>query len=146
MANEAQKDPRKEVRFPVSFEDWFRMGLYQIGPVRADTEYTGDPNRPGPQKFDPVTKTKVWKIKVTDAAEEKATRTSYDVLLLADEEPEPTTAEIAPFVRPIALTGVTVQPRVAGQGEFKYLAYTVRATGYAPAPSARSGGPGPKSA
>ncbi|MGW4768659.1 hypothetical protein ACWEO2_11525 [Nocardia sp. NPDC004278] len=146
MASEPQKDHRKDARFEQVYEEWFKSGLVQIGPVRADTEYTGDLNRPGPQKFDPVTKLKVWKIAVTDPSEQKANRASFDLLLLSDEEPVPTTPEIAPGLRPIALTGLTVQPRVAGNDQYKYLAYTVRATGYAPAPGPRSGGTGPKSA
>lgn len=135
-----QKNPRKDLRFPVAFEDFFgASGLYQIGPVRPDTEYSGVPDRPGPQKRDQVTGLPVWKIAVTDPGELNAKRASYDLLLLADAEPVPTTEEIGPGLRPIALVGVTLQPRVGGQGEFKYLTYTVRATGYAPAPGSRGG-------
>jgi hypothetical protein len=78
----------------------------------------------------------VWKIAVTDQNEPNTKRRAYDVLLLSDTEPVPTTEEIADGLRPIRLEGVTVQPRVGGTGEFRYLTYTVRATGYAPAPSA----------
>ncbi|WP_327101431.1 hypothetical protein OIE68_23215 [Nocardia vinacea] len=141
-----QKDPRKEYRFPVPFENHFHAGLYQLGEVRADTEYTGDPNRVGPHKRDPVTGLLQWKITVSDPAVRNARRASYEITLLANEEPVPTTAEIGNNLRPITLTDVTLQPRTAGQNEFKYLDYTVRATGYAPAPGPRSSGSAAKSA
>ncbi|MEV6340274.1 hypothetical protein AB0M12_36800 [Nocardia vinacea] len=135
-----QKDPRKEYRFPVPFESHFHAGCFQLGPVRADTEYTGDANRSGPHRRDPVTGLLQWKITVSDPAVRNARRTSYEIILLADEEPVPTTAEIADNLRPITLTGVTLQPRIGGQNEFKYQDYIVRATGYAPAPGPRSSG------
>ncbi|WP_433524393.1 hypothetical protein ACQPZ2_04310 [Nocardia pseudovaccinii] len=128
------------------FENHFYAGCYQMGPVRADTEYTGDPNRPGPHKRDPVTGLLQWKITVSDPAERTARRASYEVILLADEEPVPTAAEIGDNLRPVTLTGVTLQPRIAGQDQFKYLAYIVRATGYAPAPGPRPSGSNAKSA
>ncbi|WP_431958267.1 hypothetical protein [Nocardia lijiangensis] len=135
MANNITPDTRKNFRFAVAFADFFRDGLYQMGPVRPDLVYTGDPNRPGPQKRDELTGALVWKITVSDPAIlDKARRASYEVLLLSETEPVPTTAEIGPNLRPIELVGVTVQPRIAGQGEYKYQDYTVRATGYATAP------------
>ncbi|WP_458687115.1 hypothetical protein [Nocardia tengchongensis] len=138
-----EKNSRRDLRFPVPFEQYYgRWGLIQIGPVLPDTEYTGVPGKVGPQKRDPVTGEPVWKIAVTDPGEPNSRRASYDLYLLSDSEPAPTTPEIAPGVRPISLVGLTVQPRVAGQGEFKYLAYTVRATGYAPAPNGRGGNAG----
>ncbi|WP_194836411.1 hypothetical protein [Nocardia sp. XZ_19_369] len=147
MANDADRDFRKDYRHTPPFDDFYRAGLFQLGEVRPDTEYTGDPNRPGPQKRDPVTGQLVWKITVTDPGERNPRRASYEVLLLSDTEPVPTTSEIAPGFRPIALTGLMVTYRVGGQGEFKYLTQTVRATGYAPAPGRGSaGGPASKSA
>ncbi|WP_431964971.1 hypothetical protein [Nocardia sp. bgisy134] len=134
MAEDNLIDTRKNLRFAVEFADFFRDGLYQMGPVNPDLVYTGDPNRPGPQKRDELTGALVWKATVSDPAVRKARRASYEVLLLSETEPVPTTAEIGPNLRPIELVGVTVQPRIAGQGEYKYLDYTVRATGYATAP------------
>lgn len=148
MATNADENFRKDFRFTPAFSDYFRLGLYQTGPVRPDTEYTGDPNRLGPQKRDSATGLLVWKVTVNDPGERNPRRKSYEVLLLSDTEPVPTTDEIAPGIRPIELTGLMVTPRVGGQGEFKYLTHTVRATGYAPPPSAArsSGGSGQKSA
>ncbi|MFI5778839.1 hypothetical protein [Nocardia sp. NPDC051570] len=145
LNNDREQFDRKNYRIPVAFDDYFRAGLYQIGPVVPDTEYSGDPNRPGPQKRDPVTGLLVWKLPVMDRAESNTRRASYDVLLLSDTEPVPTTQEIAPGYRPIALEDVTIQPRIAGQGEYKFIQNTVRANGFAAPPatggrSASSGG------
>ena len=41
----------------------------------------------------------------------------------------PTTAEL-PGIRPIELDGLTAEPKVAGNGEFKYQSYAFRATGF----------------
>ncbi|MFI6958685.1 hypothetical protein ACIBJI_35120 [Nocardia sp. NPDC050408] len=138
MANDNKSDIRRNFRYPVEFGEFFPVGLYQIGDVRPDLEYTGNPDRPGPQKRDEQTGQLVWKIPVTDPNEPNPRRASYEVLLLSDTEPEPTTQEIAPGMRPVALTGLTVQPRVGGQGEFKYLTQTVRASGYATPPGSGS--------
>ncbi|MEV6555628.1 hypothetical protein AB0M22_07925 [Nocardia sp. NPDC051756] len=146
MATDAD-DFRRDFRYNPPFSLFYKAGLFQMGPVRPDTEYTGDPNRPGPQKRDSVTGQLVWKITVSDPGERNPRRASYEVLLLSDTEPVPTTDEVAPGLRPIELTGLMVTPRVGGQGEFKYLTHTVRATGYAQPPNPRSsGGSGPKSA
>ncbi|MQY24601.1 hypothetical protein NRB56_01490 [Nocardia sp. RB56] len=135
-------NPRSAFRYPVAFEEFYAAGLYQMGPVRPDTVYTGDPNRPGPQQRDPVTGLWVWKASVTDPGEPNSRRRSYDILLLSETEPVPTTDELSAGLRPIVLEGLTVQPRVGGQGEFKYLTYTVRAAGYAPAPAPAVSGRG----
>ncbi|OXR42307.1 hypothetical protein B7C42_05506 [Nocardia cerradoensis] len=134
---------RKDLRIPIDFSVFFGAGLYQMGPVRLDREYTGNPDRPGAQRRDEVTELPQWKISVMDPGESNARRTGYEIVLLSDKEPVPTTAEIGPNLRPIELTGLTIQPRVAGQGEYKYQSYMVRATGYASAPS--TGGRGSSS-
>ncbi|RDI43862.1 hypothetical protein [Nocardia mexicana] len=145
MAGERGNDPintRKDFRFKTTFDEYFEQGVIQIRPIRPDTEYTNDPNKVGAQKRDPVTGLLMWRMAVMDPNEPNPRRASYDVILLADTEPVPTTEEIRPGLRPVVLEGVTVQPRIAGQNEFKYLDKTVRATGFAPAPGTggRSGG------
>ncbi|AFT98353.1 hypothetical protein [Nocardia brasiliensis] len=148
MATENEYDRRKDPRYPVPFPDHFHAGLLQLGEVRPDNEYTGDPNRPGPQKRDPVTGQPVWKISVTDPGESNPRRASFEVFLLSDTEPVPPSEEIRPGVRWIELTGMTISPRIAGQGEYKYLSRTIRATGYAQPPTSprSSGSSGQKSA
>lgn len=50
----------------------------------------------------------------------------------------PTTAEVLPGMRAIELDGLTAEPRVAGNGEFKYQSYVYRATGFKAASGGRS--------
>ncbi len=141
-ANKKNSFTRRGFRFRVEFAEYFGMGLYQTSDVRPDTEYTGDPNRPGPQRRDLVTGLLQWKVGVMDPGEENPRRASYEIVLLSDTEPVPTTQEIAPNVRPIELTGITVEPRLAGDGQFKYVSKAVRASGYAPGQSASGRGTG----
>ncbi|WP_198654391.1 MULTISPECIES: hypothetical protein [Nocardia] len=136
-------DRRRNLRLRIEFDEFFYMGLYQMGPVQPLREFSQDRNRPGRQVRDEVTGLLVWKIKVSDPAVENADRASYAVHLLSEEEPVPTTQEISPHMRPIELVGVTAQPRLKGSGEFKYQSYLIRASGYAPAPGGRSTGSGP---
>ncbi|MGH4010586.1 MAG: hypothetical protein ACRDTH_20910, partial [Pseudonocardiaceae bacterium] len=49
---------------------------------------------------------------------------------VADVQPVPTTSEVLPGMRPIELEELTAEPRVAGNGEFKYQSYVYRATGF----------------
>jgi hypothetical protein len=82
------------------------------------------------QKLDEVTGTRQWKATVTDPGEPAAKRASFEITLIADVQPVPTTTEVLPGMRPIELNGLTAEPRVAGNGEFKYQSYVYRATGF----------------
>ncbi|ATL69060.1 hypothetical protein [Nocardia terpenica] len=136
---------RKNFWLSVEFHEFAGAGMYQITDVRPDTEYTGDPKNPGKQKRDVATGLLQWKIGVVDQAEPNPRRASYEVLLLSDTEPVPPTQEIAKNMRPIELTGMQVQPRIGGQGDYRFLTWAVRATGYGhgpvSSPSGRGGGP-----
>ncbi|MGY2087276.1 hypothetical protein [Nocardia gipuzkoensis] len=60
---------------------------------------------------------------------------SYDVTLLSDTEPVLPGGEFA-LGAPIRFTGLRVSPRVGGTGEFRHIAYAVRASGVeAPRPA-----------
>jgi hypothetical protein len=121
-------------RFPVEFADAFPQGLVLMGEVAPDTEYQSREERaagrPVRQKVDELTGKRQWKATVTDPNEPNAKRASFEVTLLADVQPVPTLAEVLPGVRPVELESVTAEPRVAGNGEFKYLSYVFRATGF----------------
>lgn len=121
-------------RFPVEFADAFPQGLVLMGEVAPDTEYQSREERaagrPVRQKVDELTGKRQWKATVTDPNEPNAKRASFEVTLLADVQPVPTMAEVLPGVRPVELDGVTAEPRVAGNGEFKYQSYVFRATGF----------------
>jgi hypothetical protein len=121
-------------RFPVEFADAFPLGLVLVGEVAPDTEYQSREDRasgrPVRQRVDELTGKRQWKATVTDPGERNAKRASFEVTFLADVQPVPTTAEVIPGVRPIELDGLTAEPRVAGNGEFKYQSYVFRATGF----------------
>lgn len=127
-------------RFPIEFADAFPQGLVLMGDVAPDNEYQSREDRaagrPVRQRVDELTGKRQWKATVTDPSEPNAKRASFEVTLLADVQPVPTTSEVLPGIRPVELEGVTAEPRVAGNGEFKYQSYLYRATGFRAAGSA----------
>jgi hypothetical protein len=129
-------------RFPIEFGVAFPQGLVLVGEVAPDNEYQTREDkaagRPVRQKIDPVTGQRQWKATVTDPDESAAKRASFEIIFTADVQPVAPTAEVLPGMRPIALQGLTAEPKVAGNGEFKYQSYVYRATGFT-APSSASG-------
>jgi len=121
-------------RFAIDFDEAFAQGLVMVGEVSPDNEYQSREDRaagrPARQRVDEVTGKRQWKATVTDPDETKAKRASFEITLLADVQPVPTTSEVLPGMRPIELEGLTAEPKVAGQGEFKYQSYVFRATGF----------------
>lgn len=117
----------------------FPLGLVMVGKIAPDNEYQSrddrSAGRPVRQRVDEVTGKRQWKATVTDPSETNSKRASYDVTFLADVQPVPTTSEVLPGMRPIELEGLTAEPKVAGQGEFKYQSYVFRATGFKAAAS-----------
>ncbi|MGH3787496.1 MAG: hypothetical protein ACRDRG_13315 [Pseudonocardiaceae bacterium] len=132
-------------RFSIEFDDAFPQGLVLIGDVTPDNEYqTRDDKaagRPVRQKLDQVTGKRQWKATVTDPDEPNAKRASFEITFVADVQPVPTTTEVLPGMRPIELQGLTAEPRVAGNGEFKYQSYVYRATGFVMTASAAGSRP-----
>lgn len=122
-------------RFEIPFEIAFPRGLVLVGDITPDVEYLSQEDRnrgrEAKQNIDEQTGKRQWLATVTDPDEPKAKRASFDVTLLADVQPVPTTQEVLPGMRSLVLEGVTVAPKVAGQGEFKYQSYAVFATGIA---------------
>ncbi|MYW94302.1 hypothetical protein G3I59_27810 [Amycolatopsis rubida] len=121
-------------RFAIDFDDAFPQGLVMVGEVIPDNEYQSREDRaagrPVRQRVDEVTGKRQWRAAVTDPGETKAKRASFEVTFMADVQPVPTTSEALPGMRPIELDGLTAEPRVGGQGEFKYQTYVFRATGF----------------
>ncbi|MCE7006735.1 hypothetical protein LWC34_28485 [Kibdelosporangium philippinense] len=134
----------KGYRFEIPFDLAFPKGLVLVGDVVPDTEYQSQQDRasgrPVRQRNDDVTGLRQWKATVTDPDQPNAKRASFEIVFTADHQPVPTTTEVLPGMRPIELEGLTAEPKVAGNGEFKYLSYTFRATGFKAA--AASGGRG----
>ncbi len=121
-------------RFTIEFDNTFSQGLVLIGDVTPDNEYQTREDRaasrPVRQKLDQVTGQRQWKATVTDPDEPTAKRTSFEITFVAEVQPVPTTTEVLPGMRPIELDGLTAEPRVAGNGEFKYQSCVYRATGF----------------
>jgi hypothetical protein len=121
-------------RFDIAFDSAFPQGLVLMGDVTPDNEYQTREDkaagRPVRQKLDQVTGKRQWKATVTDPDEPNAKRASFEITFVADVQPVPTTTEVLPGMRPIKLDGLTAEPRVAGNGEFKYQSYVYRASGF----------------
>jgi hypothetical protein len=134
-------------RFDVEFDSAFPQGLVLIGDVAPDNDYQTREDkaagRPVRQKIDQVTGQRQWKATVTDPDEPTAKRASFEITLIAEVQPVPTTTEVLPGMRPIQLDGLTAEPRVAGNGEFKYQSYLYRATGFTLAQSGAGARPSP---
>jgi hypothetical protein len=137
-------------RFPIEFADAFPQGLVLMGEVSPDNEYQSREDRaagrPVRQRVDEASGKRQWKATVTDPDERNAKRASFEVTFLADVQPVPSTSEVLPGVRPIELDGMTAEPRVAGNGEFKYQSYVFRATGFKAAGSAGGSAGGARTA
>ncbi|MCA1696943.1 MAG: hypothetical protein LC749_20710, partial [Actinobacteria bacterium] len=95
------------------------------------------------QKIDELTGQRQWKATVTDPDEPTAKRTSFEITFTADVQPVSPTTEVLPGMRPIELQGLTAEPKVAGNGEFKYQSYVYRATGFRATTSAGAVRPSP---
>ncbi|NKQ56773.1 hypothetical protein HFP15_28265 [Amycolatopsis sp. K13G38] len=126
-------------RFPIEFDEAFPQGLVMVGEVSPDNEYQSREDRaagrPARQRIDETTGKRQWKVAVTDPSEVNAKRASFEITFLADVQPVPATTEVLPGMRPIELEGLTAEPRVAGNGEFKYQSFVFRATGFKAATS-----------
>jgi hypothetical protein len=101
-------------RFDIAFDSAFPQGLVLIGDVAPDNEYQTREDkavgRPVRQKIDPATGQRQWKATVTDPDEPTAKRASFEITLIADVQPVPTTTEVLPGMRPIQLDGLTAEP------------------------------------
>jgi hypothetical protein len=132
----------RDYRFPIEFDIAFPQGLVLVGEVAPDNEYQTREDkaagRPVRQKTDPVTSQRQWKATVTDPDEPTAKRASFEITFTADVQPVAPTAEVLPGMRPIALQGLTAEPKVAGNGEFN-TSPTSTGQPDSPRPPARTG-------
>ncbi|WP_040817364.1 hypothetical protein [Nocardia jiangxiensis] len=127
----------KGFKFSVGFDSTFPQKLMATGEIAPAIKYNPDRNAVPEQMIDYDPKTgegsgkRLWKLSVTDPHEPNGKRKSFDLTFIADVQPVFATEEIAPGtgMRFIELEGLTAEPRVMGQGEFKYLGYIYRATG-----------------
>ncbi|WP_019928113.1 hypothetical protein [Nocardia sp. BMG111209] len=128
---------KKGHQFPIAFGEAFPQGLVGVGEISALTKYNPTPGAVAEQMFDIDPKTgegtglPLWKMTVTDPHQDKAKRASFEIVFVAQVQPVPANPEIVPGtgMRMIELEGLTAEPKVMGQGEFKYLGFQYRATG-----------------
>lgn len=124
-------------RFSVEHNLTFPQRLMATGEIVPVIKYNPDRNAVPEQMIDYDPKTgegtgkRLWKVAVTDSHETNAKRKSFEVTFIADVQPVFSTEEIAPGTgwRWIELEGLTAEPKIMGQGEYKYLGYVYRATG-----------------
>ena len=87
-----------------------------IGDVAPDNEYQTREDkaadRPVRQKTDQVTGKRQWKATVTDPDEPTAKPASFEITLIAEVQPVPTTAEVLPGMRPDGGTPSRRQRRI----------------------------------
>ncbi|MFI9506804.1 hypothetical protein [Nocardia sp. NPDC052566] len=127
---------KRGYQFPIRFGSAFPQKLVLLGEITRMTKYNPNPNAAPEGMFDldregQGTGLPLWKATVTDPHEEKAKRASFEIIFVAEVQPVPATEEIVAGtgMRMVELEGLTAEPKVMGQGEFKYLGYQYRATG-----------------
>jgi hypothetical protein len=120
-------------RIPVEFGDVFEHGLFMVGEVEPARDYDKSSKDRVVQAVDGETGLPVWTVDVIDAdpAATKATR-SLSVRVLGRVQPVPAdAAAVGPF-RPVAFEGLTATPYVDDKGGFARIAWSFRASGFAP--------------
>lgn len=129
---------RKGFQFPIESRVAFPKRLLLMGPIGPAIKYNPDRNAAPEQLIDYDPKTgegtglPLWKATVTDpheASDGKGKRASFEITFVSRHQPVPAGEQITEDMWFIELEGLTAQPKVMGQGEFKYLGYTYRATG-----------------
>lgn len=125
-------------KFEVGSAEAFPKRLLLMSPIGPAIKYNQDRNALPEQKFDIDPKTgegtglPLWTASVTDpheASDGKGKRASFEITFVSRVQPIPAGEQIADDIWFIEVEGLTAEPKVMGQGEFKYLGYTYRATG-----------------
>lgn len=129
----------RNYRFPVSFGDVFPSGALAIGEVEPATERQSEQDRArgraARQRRDEATGLPIWMVMVSDPAPARRSEASPTVQVLSEDEPVLPDPIAGLGVRPVEFVGLTAEPRVGGQGEFRYLTFQLRADGVRPASS-----------
>ncbi|MFE7744886.1 hypothetical protein [Nocardia sp. NPDC057455] len=128
----------KGYKFDIESRVAFPKRLILMAPIGPAIKYNPDRNALPEQKFDFDPKTgegtglPLWTATVTDpheASEGKGKRASFEITFISQHQPVPAGEQIVDDMWFIELEGLTAEPKVMGQGEFKYLGYVYRATG-----------------
>jgi len=141
----------KNVWFRPEFGEAFPMGLLLMGEIQPVTEFNQDRSAPKRQKLDldsegNGTGLRLWKGTVIDPTGMGSKNTSFDVTFVAAVVPVPVAEPVSPGVTPVVLEGLQIKPKIAGQGEFKSIGWTIRATGIKGDNSGAKGNPANKAA
>ncbi|WP_280220158.1 hypothetical protein [Nocardia neocaledoniensis] len=124
----------KDMWIPTDFRSVFPMGVFLIGNIEAQTEFSSDRNAPKRHALDfdregNGTGKRLWKATIMDPSGGNAKNSSFDVTFVADQQPIAAGVEVSPGLRSIELEGLSIKPRVVGNGEFKSIGFMIRATG-----------------
>ncbi|MGW0182857.1 hypothetical protein [Nocardia sp. NPDC003345] len=124
----------KDVWFRPEFREAFPKGLFLLGGIEPVTEFNKDRHAPKIQKQEldedgNGTGRRLWKGTVTDPDAPNAKNASYDVIFASPVQPVPSAAEIVPGMTPIELEDLEIKPKVQGNGEFKSIGWSIRASG-----------------
>lgn len=125
----------RNFRFPVEFGCAFPDGVLVTSEVEVATERQSQEDRQRGreprQRVDMDTGFPVWRVTVSDPAALRRAEASVTVELMAAQAPvlpDPVPGLAMP-VREVEFTGLTAEPRLGGQGEFRYLTFAYRASG-----------------
>ncbi|WP_051178227.1 hypothetical protein [Nocardia concava] len=116
------------------YEDVFPEGTMLIGGIEPITEYNADRSKPKKQKVDlddfgNGTGKRLWKGTVADPTGSGAKGKTLDVVFVSDVQPVPSVPSVMPGYTPVVLEGLQVKPRIVGDGQFKSIGWSLRATG-----------------
>ncbi|MFI6998760.1 hypothetical protein [Nocardia sp. NPDC050175] len=126
-------------KFSIESAAAFPKRLLLMGGIGPAIKYNPDRNALPEQKFDIDPKNPdvgtglpLWTATVTDpheASDGKGKRASFEITFVSRHQPIPAGEQVTDDIWFIEVEGLTAEPKVMGQGEFKYLGYTYRATG-----------------
>lgn len=125
----------RNYRFPVPFEDAFPSGLLAVSEVEPATERQSQEDRQRGrvprQRRDESSGSPLWQVTVTDPAAQRSREAAITVEIVCEDEPvlPEVISGVGVPVREVQLTGLTAEPRLGGQGEFRYQTYVYRAGG-----------------
>lgn len=125
----------RNYRFPVPFEDAFPAGVLAVSEVEAATERQSQEDRQRGrtprQRRDESSGSPLWQVTVTDPAAQRSREAAITVEIVAEDEPvlPEVAAGVGVPVREVEFTELTAEPRLGGQGEFRYQTYVYRAGG-----------------
>lgn len=118
-------------RISISFADVFPHGAYLVGEVEPELDFTAG-GADKPQKVDPDTGLRVWKVPVLDAdPEAKGKAKAVTVKVLAEVQPVPPANSTASPFTPVSFDGMSATPYIDDSGNRPRIAWSLRATGFA---------------